>query len=192
MDVHSSQTLPLPSIEEPTNKTLALGTNPDSTPSSTSSSDSEQPREGRSPLQRPKISSRKSSGTNIIPRDHPQVELEDEHFDADDARAMSPRRNSEDVEKLSQETRRSLQAYVSCEAEFSSHQLTRPSAATRKVCSRAWLRWRIESIASGKSTTSWRTRISSCRIISVVLPARCRGTICRRVREGSEDFDAIA
>jgi len=86
---------------------------PDSHASSTaSSSDSEQDRKGRTTLARPKPSSRKSSGTNIIPRDHPHVELEDEQFGPDDARAMSPRRNSEDLERLSQETRRSLQAYV--------------------------------------------------------------------------------
>ncbi|MCJ1362310.1 hypothetical protein MMC16_001413 [Acarospora aff. strigata] len=100
----------MPSIAEPTQTRSSLDPNPDSTPSSTASSDNEQSREGRSSLQRPRLNSRKSSGTNIIPRDHPQVELEDEQFDADDARAMSPRRNSEDVAKLSQDTRRSLQA----------------------------------------------------------------------------------
>ncbi|KAI9874106.1 MAG: hypothetical protein M1830_010186 [Pleopsidium flavum] len=103
-------TIPIPSIAEPTRTYSSPATHPDSSTSSTVSSDNELEREGRSKLQRPKLSSRKSSGTNIIPRDHPHVELQDEQFAADDARAMSPRRNSEDVEKLSQETRRSLQA----------------------------------------------------------------------------------
>lgn len=59
---------------------------------------------------RPKISSRKSSGTIIVPRDDPNIELQegDETFDADDARAMSPRRTSEDLEKMGQDARRQL------------------------------------------------------------------------------------
>lgn len=59
---------------------------------------------------RPKMVSRKSSGTIIVPREHPRVELQegDEIFDQDDARAMSPRRNSEDLEKMSQEAREQL------------------------------------------------------------------------------------
>lgn len=56
------------------------------------------------------MGSRKSSGTIIVPREHPRVELKagDETFDADDARAMSPRRNSEDLEKMSQDARAQL------------------------------------------------------------------------------------
>jgi uncharacterized protein YaaN involved in tellurite resistance len=61
-------------------------------------------------LQRPKMTSRKSSGTIIVPREHPRVELKegDEVFDEDDARAMSPRRSSQDLEKMSQEARDQL------------------------------------------------------------------------------------
>ena len=67
-------------------------------------------------LQRPKLQSRKSSGTIIVPREHPRVELQkgDEVFDEDDARAMSPRRSSQDLEKMSNEARAQLNEYVPC------------------------------------------------------------------------------
>ncbi|KAH6675667.1 hypothetical protein B0J14DRAFT_477558, partial [Halenospora varia] len=65
-------------------------------------------------LQRPKLSSRKSSGTIIVPREHPRVEMreEDEEFSEDDARAMSPRRSSQDLEKMSQEARSRLNEHA--------------------------------------------------------------------------------
>lgn len=49
-----------------------------------------------------------------MPRDAPNVELKkgEEVFDEDDARAMSPRRNSEDLEKMSQEARAQLSQSV--------------------------------------------------------------------------------
>jgi hypothetical protein len=49
-----------------------------------------------------------------VPRDAPNVELKkgEEVFDEDDARAMSPRRNSEDLEKMSQEARAQLSQSV--------------------------------------------------------------------------------
>lgn len=57
---------------------------------------------------------RKSSGTSIVPRDYPHVELKkgDEFFDANDARAMSPRRGSEDLERMGQEARAVLNQHV--------------------------------------------------------------------------------
>lgn len=65
-------------------------------------------------LERPKIGTRKPSGTIIVPRDDPRIEIQpgDEAFDEDDARAMSPRRNSEDLEKMSQDARAQLSQYV--------------------------------------------------------------------------------
>lgn len=65
-------------------------------------------------LPRPKISTRKNSGSIIVSRDACKIELdrEDEVFDEDDARAMSPRRNSEDLEKMSQEARAQLSQSV--------------------------------------------------------------------------------
>ena len=81
-----------------------------STTSSTGSvSDQDQPKAG-DPAMRPRLGSRKSSGTIIIPRDSPQVELgeEEEEYDENDARTMSPRRTSEEIEKISQEAREAL------------------------------------------------------------------------------------
>ncbi|KAG9248821.1 hypothetical protein BJ878DRAFT_264663 [Calycina marina] len=65
-------------------------------------------------LQRPKLGTRKSSGTIIVPREHPRVELKegDETFDEDDARAMSPRRNSQDLEKMSRDARTHLNEHA--------------------------------------------------------------------------------
>ncbi|KAF2268327.1 hypothetical protein CC78DRAFT_455443 [Lojkania enalia] len=59
-------------------------------------------------LARPRLGSRKSSGTIIIPRDSPQVELKEEEYDDGDARTMSPRRSSEEIEKMGQEARQAL------------------------------------------------------------------------------------
>jgi len=65
-------------------------------------------------LQRPKLQSRKSSGTIIVPREHPRVEIKEgeETFDADDARAMSPRRSSQDLEKMSADARDQLSEHA--------------------------------------------------------------------------------
>ncbi|KAF1955338.1 hypothetical protein CC80DRAFT_386338, partial [Byssothecium circinans] len=59
-------------------------------------------------LGRPRLGSRKSSGTIIIPRDSPQVELKEEEYDDGDARTMSPRRSSEEIEKMGKEAREAL------------------------------------------------------------------------------------
>ncbi|KAF1354444.1 hypothetical protein EJ07DRAFT_133140 [Lizonia empirigonia] len=79
-----------------------------STTSSTGSvSDQDQPK-GGDPTLRPRLGSRKSSGTIIIPRDSPHVELKEEEYDDDDARTMSPRRSSEEIEKMGQDARQAL------------------------------------------------------------------------------------
>lgn len=80
-----------------------------SSASSTSSiSDPDHPKDDPSKLSRPRLGSRKSSGTIIIPRDSPQVELKEEEYDDGDARTMSPRRSSEEIEKMGQEARQAL------------------------------------------------------------------------------------
>jgi hypothetical protein len=81
------------------------------TPDSSSSVTGDDPSQA---LPRPKMGTRKSSGTTIVPREHPRMELKegDEVFDADDARAMSPRRSSQDLEKMAQEARARLNEYV--------------------------------------------------------------------------------
>ncbi|KAL5344844.1 hypothetical protein ACLOAV_010241 [Pseudogymnoascus australis] len=63
---------------------------------------------------RPKFGTRKSSGTMIVLRDAPNIELKEgeEAFHEGDARAMSPRRNSDVLEKMSQEARAQLSQSV--------------------------------------------------------------------------------
>ena len=75
--------------------------------SSSSISDAETERRGRS--ERPRMASRKPSASILVPRDHPEIEIEEEEFPPDDARAMSPRRNSADLERLGKEARQTLQ-----------------------------------------------------------------------------------
>ena len=59
-------------------------------------------------LERPKLGTRKSSGTMVIPRDSPHVEIEEEEYDENDARCMSPRRTTEEIERLQKEAHETL------------------------------------------------------------------------------------
>ncbi|KAH8881444.1 hypothetical protein GQ53DRAFT_754290 [Thozetella sp. PMI_491] len=61
---------------------------------------------------RPRLPSRKSSGTMIVPRDSSAVEPGNIKLDPDDIRAMSPRRTSEDIEALSKEARDELKKHA--------------------------------------------------------------------------------
>ncbi|KAI4717108.1 hypothetical protein E4T48_06722 [Aureobasidium sp. EXF-10727] len=81
-----------------------------SPPLSTTSSDNDIPTRGRLDATRPRLGSRKSSGTMIIPRDSPRVEMApgEEEYEPDDVRSMSPRRTSEVIEKLGEDARRNL------------------------------------------------------------------------------------
>lgn len=58
-------------------------------------------------MNRPKIGSRKSSGTMIVSRESATTVVEPD-FDENDVRTMSPRRNSEEVDKLGEEARKDL------------------------------------------------------------------------------------
>ncbi|KAL9028587.1 MAG: hypothetical protein Q9196_003076 [Gyalolechia fulgens] len=62
----------------------------------------------RSKLTRPRLTQRKSSGSMIIPRDAP-TEAPPQEFPPDDARAMSPRRSSEETEKMLLSARLSIE-----------------------------------------------------------------------------------
>jgi len=59
--------------------------------------------------ERPKLGLHRRSASIIVDRDRSQLELTDEVYDEDDARAMSPRRNSQDVQKMGEEARRVLE-----------------------------------------------------------------------------------
>ncbi|KAK0787806.1 hypothetical protein LTR75_012804 [Friedmanniomyces endolithicus] len=78
-------------------------------PPSTSSSEDEAPQH---PTPRPALTSRKSSGTLIMPRDQPQPQASttDVSLDASDVRAMSPRRSSGEVDQLGETARRDMMA----------------------------------------------------------------------------------
>ncbi|KAF2668203.1 hypothetical protein BT63DRAFT_433141 [Microthyrium microscopicum] len=76
-------------------------------PVSNSSSETDEPSEPNK-LQRPKLPSRKSSGTIIVPRDDPNIEMIEEEYGPEDARTMSPRRTSEEVDRLGENARQAL------------------------------------------------------------------------------------
>lgn len=57
---------------------------------------------------RPRLPSRKSSGPLVVPRDSSAVGPIEPHFGPDDVRAMSPRRTSEDIDKMGKEAREEL------------------------------------------------------------------------------------
>lgn len=104
-------TEPFPSAVTPGTTTDRRASYPDdmsSTSSNGSISDADLPKADPNKLARPRLGSRKSSGTIIIPRDSPQVELKEEEYDDGDARTMSPRRSSEEIEKMGQEARQAL------------------------------------------------------------------------------------
>ncbi|KAF7512569.1 hypothetical protein GJ744_000830 [Endocarpon pusillum] len=75
--------------------------------SSASTSESEQEPFRRQRLGRPKLSARIPSGSIIIPKGN-EIQQRFVEYPPDDARAMSPRRNSADLERLGQEARMSL------------------------------------------------------------------------------------
>ena len=79
-------------------------TSPDSS-AAASEDDSVPPSNHR--LSRPKMGSRKSSGTMIVSREAPNTVVDDD-IEEDDVRAMSPRRNSAEVDRLEEEARRDL------------------------------------------------------------------------------------
>lgn len=76
--------------------------------SSSSVSDQDQAKTDPTLHVRPRLGSRKSSGTIIVPRDSPNIEMKEEEYDDGDARTMSPRRSSEEIEKMGQDARQAL------------------------------------------------------------------------------------
>ncbi|KAG5981855.1 hypothetical protein E4U54_006539 [Claviceps lovelessii] len=61
---------------------------------------------------RPRLPSRKSSGPMVVPRDSLEVGPVDAQFSPDDVRAMSPRRTSEDIDRMGREAREELQRHA--------------------------------------------------------------------------------
>jgi len=61
---------------------------------------------------RPRLPSRKSSGTMIVDRDSGDVGPVESQLGPDDVRSMSPRRTSEDIETLGKAAREELQRHA--------------------------------------------------------------------------------
>ncbi|KAL1982796.1 hypothetical protein VTN96DRAFT_856 [Rasamsonia emersonii] len=97
---------PVPAMPEPSDNNR---THTSSLSSSSSSISDGEPERGRSRTGRPRMPSQKPSASILVPRNHPEIEIEEEEFPPDDARAMSPRRDSADVERLGKEARQTLQ-----------------------------------------------------------------------------------
>lgn len=76
---------------------------------STTPSDNNEPILHQPVPKRPRLPSRKSSGPLVVPRDSSAVGPVEPHFGPDDVRAMSPRRTSEDIDKLGKAAREELQ-----------------------------------------------------------------------------------
>lgn len=102
----STSSDPIPSVAEPVVEEEMSSASSSSSISEDGSANL-QP-ESVNKLKRPKIGSRKSSGSLIIPRDSPNIEARDEEYAEDDARTMSPRRTSEEIERLGRDARRTL------------------------------------------------------------------------------------
>lgn len=142
-------TMTLPIHADPPSTSTSLPTNLASPTLSTDSSSDEMSLPSRRLPRRPKLGSRKSSGSMIIPRDSACVERdpEDEEYDEEDCRTMSPRRSSEAIQKLGEDARQSLMAYVMAhhptpwgDEECVTSMLTYAIPDRRRCCKRVCLR----------------------------------------------------
>ncbi|KAH7150244.1 hypothetical protein B0J13DRAFT_523304 [Dactylonectria estremocensis] len=61
---------------------------------------------------RPRLPTRKSSGPLAVPRDSSAVGPVESHFGPDDVRAMSPRRTSEDLDRIGKQAREEMQRHA--------------------------------------------------------------------------------
>lgn len=100
---------------------VRLSISPSTSSGSSSASDSDSadhptsPRSGsrRTRMERPRLGDRQRSNTIIVPKGRDVVQREKPQYPPTDARAMSPRRNSHDIERLERDVRQSLKEYVS-------------------------------------------------------------------------------
>ncbi|KAI5463572.1 hypothetical protein BGZ63DRAFT_422910 [Mariannaea sp. PMI_226] len=80
--------------------------------SSSSPSDNNEPTLHQPFPQRPSLPTRKSSGTMVVPRDSSDVGPVESNYGPDDVRAMSPRRTSEDLDKIGKEAREEMRKHA--------------------------------------------------------------------------------
>jgi hypothetical protein len=106
-DLHSPVSSGSPSSPAPPHEIQRSGSAVSSSPSDSNDSVIHQP----VPM-RPRLPSRKSSGPLVVPRDSSEVGPVDAHFGPDDVRAMSPRRTSEDIDKMGKAAREEMRRYV--------------------------------------------------------------------------------
>ena len=98
----------IPSIGEPTTHVSHPDESPySSSDSSTVASEDDAAKPSSNRLSRPKMGSRKSSGSMIVSRGASTTVVEDDMREGD-VRTMSPRRNSSEVDQLGEEARRDL------------------------------------------------------------------------------------
>ncbi|OXV09243.1 hypothetical protein Egran_03000 [Elaphomyces granulatus] len=109
VDMRGSTSVPAMPRPTDTNRIHISSLSFSSSSSSSSGSGSDAEPERKSRVDRPRLAVRQPSASILIPRDHPEIEIKEEYFPPDDARAMSPRRNSADVERLGKEARKTLQ-----------------------------------------------------------------------------------
>ena len=80
---------------------------------------------------RPRLPSRRSSGPLVVPRDSSDVGPVECHFGPDDVRSMSPRRTSEDIDKIGraarEEMKRSVIQETACRVTIANTLQTRAS-----------------------------------------------------------------
>merc|ERR1712000_117017 len=79
---------------------------------STTPSDNNEPTIHQPIPTRPRLPSRQSSGPLVVPRDSSAVGPVESHYGPDDVRAMSPRRTSEDIDKMGKEAREELRKHA--------------------------------------------------------------------------------
>ncbi|GAB7356091.1 hypothetical protein MBLNU459_g6698t2 [Dothideomycetes sp. NU459] len=105
--LHASFDAPTPSFSDPSPSENHIGASAAHSPALSTTSSAESI-DGR--LQRPKLGSRKSSGTMIVSRNSAKIEMapEEEEYDPDDVRSMSPRRTSEVINKLGEDARQRM------------------------------------------------------------------------------------
>ena len=102
--------------KSPTHESASATATP-TVPEVPASDPSLRPPRGRARPQRPALHSRKSSGTIVVPRDHPAVDdpgavAPPRSYGPGDARAMSPRRSSNETAALSAQTRDALHRHA--------------------------------------------------------------------------------
>ena len=113
---------------------------------------------------RPRLPSRKSSGPLVVPRDSSAVGPVESEFGPDDVRAMSPRRTSEDIDRMGKAAREEMRSSVDVlSPPFILLLLTFAYAGMPERSKSRLSPSSTASKPSEKSTTSSTTTTDSCK-----------------------------